>query len=106
VHVLIERRETDGVMQLSVDVPSIGAVQCQVFPHGAGEEQRVLRQVADESSPLVSRELREWQPVDQDRARFDRMNSQDRPGECALASANGPGDADERSGRDVETQLA
>src|SRR5439155_21558749 len=80
------------------------SVQREVCPQRAGEQGRVLRQVSDEPSPFLWCGLREGTAIDEHRSCLDWMDPQDRPRQRTLAGADGPGDADQRPGWDVEVQ--
>ena len=86
-------------------MPPAAVPECHVVPQRTGKQERVLREISDEPSPVPSRETRERTSIDENDARFDGVEPQNGARERALAGADGPGDADERSGRDVEVEF-
>src|SRR5262249_29942594 len=71
-----------------------------------GEQQGLLREIADEPRTFIGREPRGVAAVDEHSSRLDGVQPEDRPGQCALAGAHGSGDRDESAGWDLEIEIA
>ena len=103
-HVLVEGRQPHGLHQEWIVVRPRVVPERHVVPKHPGKQERVLREISHEPCPIPRCEICESMPIDEDRSGLDRIESENGARERALAGANGPGDADERSRGDVEVE--
>ena len=78
--------------------------ESDVFPQRAREQERILRQVADQARALTGWQLLDGPAIDEHAAGLQRIQAEDRPRERSLARAHRTRDANQCAGGDVEAQ--